>query len=109
MRILGEGDEELVLPGGELHVLARHSDNARGEFDLEVADGQPRVPRPGGAPQDGAHAGDELVVDERLAVQVIVAAARSALFGPIPVAQGASTRARSAGGSKLESRFAGQV
>jgi hypothetical protein len=59
-------------------VLAGDGYDARREVDLEVADGQPRVPRPAGAPQDGAHARDELVVDERLHHIVIASPGESA-------------------------------
>jgi hypothetical protein len=70
--ILGEGDEELVLLRRELHRLAGQSDDSGGEVDLEVAHGQARVPRPIRAAEDSTHPREQLVVDEGLAVRVIV-------------------------------------
>jgi hypothetical protein len=66
--ILREGDEELVFLGRELHRFAADGDHSRGGVDLEVAHGQARVPRAVRGPQYRAHARDELVLDEWLAV-----------------------------------------
>ena len=88
LRVLGEGDEQLVLLRRELHGLAGNGDEARGEVDLEVADRKVRVARAGRAAQNGTHAGDELVVDER-AHHVIVAAAREAAHAVDRVPAGA--------------------
>ena len=85
--ILSEGDEQLVLLRRELHGLAGNGDEARGEVDLEVADRKVRVARAGRAAQNGTHAGDELVVDER-AHDVVVAAAREAAHAVDRVARG---------------------
>jgi hypothetical protein len=64
--ILGQRDQQLVLLRRELHRLAPDAYDSRREVDLEIAHGEPRVPRPVRAPQHGAHAREELVVDERL-------------------------------------------
>jgi hypothetical protein len=77
--ILGERDEELVLLGRELHRLTAHGDDARGQIDLEVAHGEPRMARAVRATQHGPHARDELVVDERLAYVFTM----DAVSGPI--------------------------
>ena len=79
--ILGEGDQEVELLRGELDDDAADADEARGQIDLEVADGQPRVARAGSAAEDRAHARDQLLVDE----------------GPDHVVVGASRRSRARG------------
>src|SRR6185369_10936381 len=65
----------------------RNGDEARGEVALEVADREVRVARPGRSAQNGAHAGDELVVDER-AHDVVVAAACEAAHAVDRIAAG---------------------
>jgi len=70
--ILGERDEELVLLRQELHGLAGESEDSGGEVDLEVAHAQAGVPGPVRAAEDSTHPREQLVVDEGLAVRVIV-------------------------------------
>jgi hypothetical protein len=81
--VLGQRHEQLVLLRREMHRLAADAYDSRREVNLEVAHGQARVPRPVRASQDGTHAGEQLVVDERPTVRGF--AARAALFGPILV------------------------
>jgi hypothetical protein len=64
LNVLGEGDEQLVLLRRELHRLACERDHPRREVDLELANGQPRVPRPGRPAKHCTHARHQLVVDE---------------------------------------------
>ena len=78
LRILGERDEEIEFLRRELHRDATHADDAGQEVDGEVPDCQTRVLRPRGAAQDGAHAGDELLVHERLDHVVVRPAGKAA-------------------------------
>jgi hypothetical protein len=70
--ILRKRDEQLVLLRRELHRFARESNDPGGEVYLELSHGEPRVARPVRPAKDGAHARNELVVDER-AHDVVVA------------------------------------
>jgi hypothetical protein len=46
LRILGERDQQLVLLRRELHRVPRDANDARGEVDVEVPNGQAAVRRP---------------------------------------------------------------
>ena len=86
--ILGERDQQVELLRGELDDGAADADEARGQVDLEVAHGEARVTRAGGAPEDGAHARDQLLVDER-PDHVVVGTSREAADAVGRVAAGA--------------------
>src|SRR5439155_2715063 len=79
LRLLGEGDEQLVLLGRELHRPLVDPHRARGKVDPEAPYLELLAPRAGGASEDGVDPGEQLLVHERLTVRGFVCRPRRAL------------------------------